>query len=128
MALALVVDDNIDIADTLCQLLGLLGVEARPAYGARLALLALETLKPDIAFLDINMPGLSGFEVVSYIQREPRLEGTPFVIVSAEDSLDAAHKAKKLGAVTFINKPATLEALEAALKSAKITLGDSATA
>lgn len=128
MTLALVVDDNIDIADTLCQLLGLLGVDARPAYGARLALLALETMKPDIAFMDINMPGLSGFEVVSYIQREPRLEGTPFVIVSAEESLDAAYRAKKLGAVAFINKPATLEALESALKAAKIKLDDGAKA
>jgi len=121
MTLALVVDDNREVANAICQLLSLFEVKAIPAYGARACITLLRELTPDVIFMDINMPGLDGFEVISYLRREPRLSGVPFVIITADGSLNAEHKAHLMGAAAFIVKPATYESLEASLKSAGIT-------
>jgi CheY-like chemotaxis protein len=53
-------------------MLQLLEIQARPAYGVRAGLLALNEAVPDVVFLDLNMPGLSGFEVLAYLRRDPR--------------------------------------------------------
>jgi len=120
MSTALVIDDNRQPADILCQLLTLLDVNARPAYGSRAAFYALKDEVPDIVFLDINMPGVDGYEVMSYLKREPRLFGIPIVIVTGDDSPETALKARQEGAIDVIVKPASLEALENALRAAKI--------
>ncbi len=120
MKTALVIDDNRLPANTLCQLLTLFDVQARPAYGARAGILALQENPPDVLFLDICMPGLDGHEILAYLRREPQLIHIPVVVVTADDSLETARQARQEGAVDVIVKPATLEALETALKAAKI--------
>jgi len=122
MRTALVIDDNRHTADGLCQLLSLLDLEARPAYGPRAAIMALEEKTPDIVFLDINMPGLDGFEVMAYLRREPRLRHVPVVVVTADDQKSTAQRARQEGAVATIIKPATFEALEEALQAAQLQL------
>jgi CheY-like chemotaxis protein len=116
----MVIDDNRMMADSLCQYLSLLDVRATPTYGPRAAMLAMRERLPDIVFLDINMPGVSGFEVLSYLKREPSLSKVPVVVVTAEGDAATAERAHQLGAVALIVKPATFEALEAALKAAQI--------
>jgi two-component system response regulator PrrA len=120
MAKALVIDDQRLAADTLCQLLTLFDIQARPAYGARAGMLALQEQIPDVILLDIAMPGLNGHEILAYLRREPRLGRIPVVIVTADDSPGTADQARQEGAVDVIVKPATLEAIENALKVAKI--------
>lgn len=117
---ALVIDDNRLTADSLCQLLTLLEVSAQPAYGPRAAMLALTERVPDIVFLDINMPGVSGFEVLAYLRREPRYVDIPVVVVTADDDRATAKRAQKGGAIAVIIKPATFESLEDALYIAKL--------
>ena len=116
MTTALVIDDNRHMADSLCQMLQLLDVEATPAYGSRAALLALKTARPNIVFLDINMPGVSGHEVLGYLKREPELSEVPVVIVTSDDQPETAQRVKDEGAVTMIIKPASVETVEEALK------------
>jgi CheY-like chemotaxis protein len=117
---ALVIDDNRLTADSLCQLLTLLEVSAQPAYGPRAAMMALTERVPDIVFLDINMPGVSGFEVLAYLRREPRYVDIPVVVVTADDDRATAKRAQKGGAIAVIIKPATFESLEDALHIAKL--------
>jgi CheY-like chemotaxis protein len=118
MTTALVIDDHRDAADTVCRMLGLLDVNAKPAYGPREAMMLLKDYSPDIVFLDINMPGVDGFEVLSYLKRFPHMANTPIVFVTSDDQPETAGRVRKTGALLIIIKPATIESLEAALKKA----------
>lgn len=113
---ALVIDDNRATADTLVDMLRLLDVEGMPVYGARTAILELSKQIPDVIFLDINMPGVSGYEVLSYIRRDPRLRDVPVFMVTSDDQPQTAEKARKTGALLTIIKPVSIDALENALK------------
>jgi len=118
MTTALVIDDHRDAADTVCRMLGLLDVNAKPAYGPREAMLLLKDYTPDIVFLDINMPGVDGFEVLSYLKRFPHMQNVPIVFVTSDDQPETAGRVRKTGALLIIIKPATIESLESALKKA----------
>jgi len=118
MISALVIDDHREAADMISNMLSFLDVQARAAYGPREAMLLLKDSKPDIIFLDINMPGVDGFEVMSYIRRFPDLESVPIVFVTSDDQPETAGKVRKTGALLMIIKPATIESLESALKKA----------
>ena len=120
MIKALVIDDVRQTADSLCQMLKLLEIDAHPAYGVRAGLMALNEVIPDIVFLDLNMPGLSGFEVLAYLRRDPRFENIPVVVVTSDDQPQTRQQARQEGALDLIVKPATFEAIEAALKAAKL--------
>ena len=63
MSTALVIDDNRQTADALHQMLVVLGVEARVAYGSSPAITLLRTTTPNLILLDINMPGVDGLEI-----------------------------------------------------------------
>ncbi len=120
MPLALVIDDNRQMADGLCQMINLLGVAAQAAYGPRDALLNLRDKLPDIIFLDIAMPGVDGFEVLAFLQREPHLKDIPVVIVTSDDQPETAVKARRTGALLTLIKPVTIETLERVLQTNKL--------
>ncbi len=116
----LVIDDNKATADVLCNMLGMLDVEAVPAYGARSALLLLDQVKPEAVFLDLNMPGVNGLEILAFLKREPRLQKVPVIVVTSDDQPETHRRVREAGALDLIVKPATLEALEAALVRAGV--------
>ena len=118
MAKVLVVEDNVPMADALCSMLSLLGVEAVPAYGPRSALEMLDHFQPAAVFLDLNMPGVNGIEVLAFLKREPRLENVPVIVVTSDDQPETHRRVRKAGALDIIVKPATLDALERVLKNA----------
>lgn len=68
---ALVIDDNQDSADTLAMMLELLGHETRRLYDPRAAVDEVEAFAPDVVFLDIGMPGLSGYDVARMLRASP---------------------------------------------------------
>lgn len=118
MTTALVIDDNREAADSVVQMLELLEVEAQAAYGPRAAMLLLKDFTPDIIYMDINMPGVDGFEVTSYLRRFPRMQDVPIVFVTSDDQPETAGKVRKTGALLIIIKPATVDALELSLRKA----------
>lgn len=118
MTTALVIDDNREAADSVVQMLELLNVEAQAAYGPRAAMFLLKDFTPDIIYMDINMPGVDGFEVTSYLRRFPRMQEVPIVFVTSDDQPETAGKVRKTGALLIIIKPATVEALELSLRKA----------
>jgi CheY-like chemotaxis protein len=64
----LIVDDNRDAADSMATLLRLLGHEVATAYSGPSGLTEAETFLPDVVFLDIGMPGMSGYEVARQLR------------------------------------------------------------
>jgi CheY-like chemotaxis protein len=117
MLQALIVDDNRQIADSMAQMLGFFDIKAQTAYGARAGLNALKEITPSIVFLDLNMPGLTGFEVLSYLRREPRLQDVPVIVVTSDDQPESADRAMQNGATAYVIKPISLDVLEATLKT-----------
>lgn len=120
MSTALIIDDNRQTADALNQMLGVLGVEARVAYGSSPAVSILQTLTPRLILLDINMPGIDGIEVLAFLRREPRLAAVPVVVITSDDQPETRKKVMTGGASAIIIKPATLDSLESALQKTGI--------
>ena len=76
----LVVDDQADSADAVASLLTLMGHEVHTAYGPREALELYCAVRPEVVFMDISMPELSGLEAAARIRSMP--EGTSTTIVA----------------------------------------------
>ena len=120
MSEALIIDDNRQTADALQQMLEVLGVEARVAYGSSPAISLLQTSTPNLILLDINMPGVDGLEILSFLRREPRLAPVPVVVITSDDQLETRQRVMEGGANALLIKPTTLDALENALKKTDI--------
>jgi CheY-like chemotaxis protein len=118
MTTALVIDDNRQTADSLSRMLSLFNVDSQTAYGARTALMYLKEATPEVIFLDLILPGVDGFEILAYIKRLPRMQGTPVIVITSDDQPETSEKALQSGAVAVIIKPITVDVLESALKKA----------
>lgn len=111
----LVVDDNRDAAETLAALLAMMGHEAAVANDGHAALRMLAGLQPQIVFLDIGMPGMSGYEVAQAVRANPGWNGVRLVALTGwGGSADRARTAAA-GFDEHLTKPATLAAIEAVL-------------
>jgi CheY-like chemotaxis protein len=120
MPIALVIDDNKQTNEALVQMLKIWDIHTRSALGPSVALKILGEITPNIVFLDINMPGVDGFEVLAYLRREPRLAGVPVIIVTSDDQPETAKRALAGGASAVVLKPVMVGILESALKTAGI--------
>jgi CheY-like chemotaxis protein len=120
MSEGLIIDDNRQTADAIQQMLTLLELPARVAYGSSAAMAVLGSMIPRFVCLDINMPGVDGTEVLAYIRREPRLRKVPVVVITADDQPETRQHVLRGGAQAMLIKPATIDSMEIALKKAGI--------
>ena len=112
----LVVDDNRDAAETLAALLNMMGHRAPVANDGRQALRMLPSLMPDVVFLDLGMPGMSGYEVAAAIRQDARLAGIRLVALTGWGGEADRAKTKAAGFDEHLTKPATVEAIEDVLR------------
>lgn len=102
----LVIDDDLGILNLLQSLLTKEGYDLVTADCGREGLAALEREQPDLILLDVQMPGMSGFEVLTEIrQRHPSV---PVIMVTGYGSEDVATQALRLGADDYVAKPLRL--------------------
>jgi DNA-binding response OmpR family regulator len=59
----------------------------------------------DLALLDIDMPGMGGFETIQRIRAEPALAELPLIVVTGREDIESIDKAYRLGATSFVVKP-----------------------
>ncbi|MCC6260788.1 MAG: response regulator [Anaerolineales bacterium] len=116
----LIIDDNRQTADALQQMLDVLDLKARVAYGSSPAMSMLGSVVPRFICLDINMPGVDGTEVLAYLRREPRLMKVPVIVITSDDQPETRSRVMKGGATAMLIKPATIDLLENALRKAGI--------
>jgi CheY-like chemotaxis protein len=83
---ALVVDDSMLIRHTVCRFLEERGFAVESATNGREALEALKRVRPDIIITDIQMPLMSGSELITAVKSDPVLAGIPIVIVAGKQS------------------------------------------
>jgi len=67
--------------------------------------LLMREIKPDVIFLDLNMPAMSGFELLAEIKKQEVLQQIPIIIFSTSQLEDIKREAKQLGAHDYISKP-----------------------
>lgn len=101
----LIVDDNAANRDTLEALLTSLGHELRFAQSGEEALKKAIALPPDLILLDVNMPGMDGFEVCEKLRADSKLSGVPIVITTSLDDKKSKLRGIEVGADDFITKP-----------------------
>ena len=91
--------------------------EVHTVDDSTIALEALRTLqsKPDLILLDINMPGLSGFDVLSHIKADEQLKRIPVVMLTSSTLGSDVARAYELGASGYISKPSYLHDIRAVL-------------
>ncbi len=64
-----------------------------------------QKVQPDIVLLDLVLPGLEGFEVLSKLKKEPKTQNIPVIIISGKTSTEDFEKGFSLGAADFLHKP-----------------------
>ena len=113
----LVVDDNVDAAESLAMLLTLSGHDARLAHDGPSALKAALEFRPDLALLDIGLPGLSGFEVAEQIRREPTLALIVLVALTGYGLESDRQRSRAAGFDHHLVKPADFDEVQKILGS-----------
>ena len=108
-----IVDDDEEMARAVKLMLKLLDCEATGFLGARLAAQALLSgQRPDLMILDINMPEVSGLDLLEYIRRQAQWKNLPILMLSTEAADVTVDRAMELGADGYVSKPVTIEELE----------------
>jgi CheY-like chemotaxis protein len=119
MSLVWVVDDDEEMLNAVRLMLSVLDHEAVTYLGARpVARALLNGGNPDLVLLDINMPEVTGLDLLEFLRRNPTTQKLPVVMLSTESSDVMIDRAKELGADAYVSKPVTLEELEYAMEEA----------
>lgn len=112
----LVVDDNVDAADTLQALLGLDGFVVTTAYDGIAAVAQVQTAKPDAVVMDIGMPGMDGYDAARLIRQQPGgLEIVLIALTGWGQSTDR-QRASKAGFDHHLVKPVDYDLLRKCLQ------------
>ena len=111
-----VIDPDEEMNRAVGLMLKLLNCEVAAFYNVRAA---AQTLligrRPDMIILDINIPEVSGLDMVEFLRRRPESKNIPIVMLSSESADSVVDKALELGADSYIRKPVTLQELEKAM-------------
>lgn len=107
----LLVDDSKFLADILAMFFQLDGYTARAAYSGEEAVRLISEEVPDIAFVDIDMPGMNGLELAGYIRNSNQAKDTVLVALSGWDEDEPKRNAMEAGFDHFLSKPVDAPAI-----------------
>ncbi|HEU4374213.1 MAG TPA: response regulator [Telluria sp.] len=100
--LILLVDDDALLLQFLAEVLGHAGYDTVSAGSAAEAIRQIEAREPDLALLDITMPGMSGLDLARHLREHTSV---PFMFLSASGDAETGKQAANYGAVGFVVKP-----------------------
>ncbi len=101
----MVVDDHPDVVEILRMMLESKGFNVRFAYSGKDLFAGLEELKPDLIILDIMMPEMNGFEVLTRLKGDPGTASIPVILLTAKMWQEDIFEGYKTGADYYITKP-----------------------
>jgi two-component system cell cycle response regulator DivK len=118
----LVVEDNELNLKLFCDLLGAHGYEAEPVRDGREALERARAFAPDLVVMDIQMPHISGLELIEQMKADDELRRTPIMAVTAYAARGDEERIRDAGAEGYVSKPISVvrfvEAVRALLDAA----------
>ena len=106
-----IVEDQPEVADLLEEMLSIDPYQVVKIHSSTGALSMIQAEKPDLVLLDIMMPDVPGLEVLRYMRREPGLQKTPVVIVSAKSQPVDIRTGLEAGATAYLTKPVDITTL-----------------
>ena len=115
----LVVDDDPNVGAMLRDLLTTLGYVVKNAVRGAEALLLVPVFEPNVVLLDLQMPGMSGIEVLDHLRRDH--PGLPVIIVTGNEDEELARRTMRGGAFDYVAKPFTVEMLDRVVTAALVT-------
>jgi two-component system chemotaxis response regulator CheY len=114
----LVVDDYSTMIRIIRNLLRQLGfVDVDDATDGQSALLKMATKRYGLVISDWNMEPMTGYDLLRKVRSDPALEGTPFIMVTAESKTENVIAAKKAGVDNYIVKPFNAQTLKAKIEA-----------
>jgi PAS domain S-box-containing protein len=119
----LVVDDNLDSANTLARLLHRLGHTVKTAGNGQQAFSVLEVFEPDIVILDIGLPGMDGYELARRLRADRRFEQTVLVALTGYGSPEDRRRSHEAGFHVHLVKPTDLAGLQEVLAAPQLVRG-----
>jgi CheY-like chemotaxis protein len=111
----LVVDDNPDEAELVSALLELQGHDVRSAHSPSEAIAMAAQFQPEVAFLDIGLPAMDGFQLAAALRAMPELRDCRFIAITGYDDADDRKQSKRVGFEAHLVKPIAMETLESVL-------------
>jgi CheY-like chemotaxis protein len=115
----LIIEDNVDAAETLREALELCDHEVQVAYNGTDGLALAEEMQPDILLCDLGLPGIDGFGVARAFRHNDALRGTFLVALSGYAQPEDRQRARDAGFDRHIAKPPRLSALVALIASVR---------
>ncbi len=116
-AIVLLVDDEDQLRRVMKDLLERQGYAVVEARDGAQALDAVDRHAPDIVILDLNLPGVDGYSVLSQLRSRPATRQLPVIVLTAKGDEDNEVRVLQLGADDFLTKPFRAKALAARLES-----------
>ena len=113
----LLVDDEDSLRKVIKELLERDGYVVAEARDGAQALDQIDRVGPDIIVLDLNMPGLDGYGVLSHLRSRPATADIPVIVLTAKGDEDNEVRVFELGADDFLTKPFRARALSARLEA-----------
>jgi PAS domain S-box-containing protein len=110
-ARVLLVEDNLDAAEALAELLRLWGHDVEVAHDGAAAVQSASTRRPDVILLDIGLPGMDGYQVAGALRRLPELQGTLIVALTGYGQESDRQRSARAGFDCHLVKPVDLEEL-----------------
>lgn len=102
----LVIEDNQDLAKLFCDLLEVMGCATYSAFSARGGLECTRSVRPDLVFCDLRLPGeKSGFDVALELRADPELSHIPLLAVTGYDDVREHKRALDAGFERVFEKP-----------------------
>ena len=111
----LVVDDNVDTANSIAMLLKHAGHDVHVAHDGLKALELARSTRPEFVFLDLGLPRLDGFEVARAMRREPELAGLRIIAITGYGQEADRRKGEEAGIDQHLLKPVDPAFLESLL-------------
>jgi CheY-like chemotaxis protein len=111
-----VVDDNVDLVNSLVSVLQHLGHDATGATSGAEGVALVEARKPDVAFVDVGMPGMSGFDVVAQIRRRSWGHSIVLIALTGWGRIEDRELCRDAGFDHVALKPVDLEYLRVMLE------------
>ena len=115
----LVVDDNVDAADTLATMLEAIGHTICVAYDGQQGIKTASGFAPDVIFLDIGMPGMNGYEVARVLRKDPDMEQVALIALTGWGTENDRARSQDAGFNFHLTKPASLDSVRMILAKLK---------